>query len=67
MVKSRNNNHNRNNNRFQRTRRIVNMAMNKNNVSAITVRSDKDVKKVDQMLQIPDTKIYILLQAIVKI
>ena len=63
MVKSRNNNHNRNNNRFQRTRRIVNMAMNKNNVSTINVRSDKDVKKVDQMLQIPNAKVFILLQA----
>ena len=63
MVKSRNNNHNRNNNRFQRTRRIVNMAMNKNNVTAMTVRSDNDVKKVDKMLEIPDAKVYILLQA----
>jgi len=62
MVKSRNNN-NRNNNRFQRTRRIVNMAMNNNNVAAINVRSDKDVKKVDQMLQIPNAKVFILLQA----
>ena len=63
MVKSRNNNHNRNNNRFQRTRRIVNMAMNKNNVAAINVRSDKDVQKVDKMLQIPNAKVFILLQA----
>jgi thiol-disulfide isomerase/thioredoxin len=39
------------------------MAMNKNNVSTINVRSDKDVKKVDQMLQIPNAKVFILLQA----
>ena len=37
--------------------------MNKNNVSTINVRSDKDVKKVDQMLQIPNAKVFILLQA----
>ena len=37
--------------------------MNKNNVAAINVRSDKDVKKVDQMLQIPNAKVFILLQA----
>jgi thiol-disulfide isomerase/thioredoxin len=39
------------------------MAMNKNNVTAMTVRSDNDVKKVDKMLEIPDAKVYILLQA----
>jgi thiol-disulfide isomerase/thioredoxin len=39
------------------------MAMNNNNVAAINVRSDKDVKKVDQMLQIPNAKVFILLQA----
>jgi thiol-disulfide isomerase/thioredoxin len=39
------------------------MALNKNNVTAMTVRSDNDVKKVDQMLEIPDAKVYVLLQA----
>jgi thiol-disulfide isomerase/thioredoxin len=39
------------------------MAMNKNNVAAINVRSDKDVQKVDKMLQIPNAKVFILLQA----
>jgi len=39
------------------------MAMNKNNVTAMTVRSDNDVKKVDKMLEIPDAKVYVLLQA----
>ena len=37
--------------------------MNKNNAAAVNVRSDKDVKKVDQMLQIPNAKVFILLQA----
>ena len=37
--------------------------MNKNNVTAMTVRSDNDVKKVDKMLEIPDAKVYVLLQA----
>jgi thiol-disulfide isomerase/thioredoxin len=39
------------------------MLMNKNNAAAVNVRSDKDVKKVDQMLQIPNAKVFILLQA----
>lgn len=61
MVKSRSNN--RNNNRHQRTRRIVNMMMNRNNVATIHVKNKQDMKKVDDMLMVPNVKVFVMFQA----